>query len=146
MAMPRGRHEKILTIHEEYEKDPVITHDELIRAIVKTEDGKMPEEVAKTIAKDVLSFFGYDSRITDNRLDPQSRDNFYMLEDSGLVETRREETTLPISGKNWIIEYWLLKKRRIRALANHEEVEETAQDVKEIYADDKMWDELYSTS
>ena len=59
-------------------------------------------------AEHILNFFGYSDRIIDNVLHPEDRDTFYMLEDAGLMETEREETTL-YDGREWRIHYWLLK-------------------------------------
>ena len=44
----------------------------------------------------------------DNVLHPEDRDTFYMLEDAGLMETEREETTL-YDGREWRIHYWKFK-------------------------------------
>ena len=41
-----------------------------------------------------------------------SSDLVYMLEDTGLMETEREETTL-YDGREWRIHYWLMKHREI---------------------------------
>ena len=54
----------------------------------------MGEDEANYLAEHILNFFGYSDRIIDNVLHPEDRDTFYMLEDAGLMETEREETTL----------------------------------------------------
>jgi hypothetical protein len=64
----------------------------------------------------ILSFFGYDTIIVDNRLTPSDRDNFYMLEEAGLLNTTQEEVTLR-KGKVWRLHYWILKADHIKALA-----------------------------
>jgi hypothetical protein len=69
------------------------------------------------MAEHMLNFFGYSDRIIDNVLEPEDRDVFYMMEDSGLLTTEREETTL-YDGREWRINYWLFKKSRIQELMN----------------------------
>ena len=54
----------------------------------------MRPEDARSIAAHVLNFFGFNERIIDNVLEPDDRDTFYMLEDTGILETERDETTL----------------------------------------------------
>jgi hypothetical protein len=67
------------------------------------------------MAQHVLNFFGYSERIIDNVLEPEDRDAFYMLEDSGILTTEREETTL-YDGREWRIHYWMFRKDRIQEL------------------------------
>ena len=64
------------------------------------------------LAEHILNFFGYSDRIIYNVLHPEDRDTFYMLEDAGLMETEREETTL-YDGREWRIHYWLLRHPEI---------------------------------
>jgi DNA-binding transcriptional regulator PaaX len=75
-------------------------------------------------------------------LEPEDRDAFYMLEDSGLLTTEREETTL-YDGREWRIHYWLFKKDRIidlvrRANAKEKSLMDTHQSV---YSDvpEEVW-------
>ena len=72
----------------------------------------MPDDEARQMAQHVMNFFGYSERIIDNILEPEDRDAFYMLEDSGLLTTEREETTL-YDGREWRIHYWLFRKEKI---------------------------------
>lgn len=90
-----------------------LTLDELTNAIRNGIDKEgMPEEQAKAMAQHILNFFGYSERIIDNILEPEDRDAFYMLEDTGILTTEREETTL-YDGREWRIHYWLFRKERI---------------------------------
>ncbi len=94
-----------------------LTVDDLTRAIRNSIDSEgMMEEEARAMAQHILNFFGYSERIIDNVLEPEDRDAFYMLEDSGILTTEREETTL-YDGREWRIHYWLFKKERIYELA-----------------------------
>ena len=94
-----------------------LTVDDLTRAIRNSIDREgMKDEEARAMAQHVLNFFGYSERIIDNILEPEDRDAFYMLEDSGLLTTEREETTL-YDGREWRIHYWLLKRHTIHAAA-----------------------------
>src|SRR3989442_12690236 len=90
-----------------------LTVDDLTRAIKNSIDRTgMKEEEARAMAQHVLNFFGYSERIIDNVLEPEDRDAFYMLEDSGILTTEREETTL-YDGREWRIQYWMFRKERI---------------------------------
>ncbi len=97
-----------------------VDHDSLAKAIRRSigHDGMRPED-ARTIASHVLNFFGFNARIIDNVLEPDDRDTFYMLEDSGILETERDETTL-YDGREWRIHYWMFRKERIFGLAREE--------------------------
>jgi hypothetical protein len=105
-----------------------LTVDDLTRAIRNSIDKQgMPEDEARQMAQHVMNFFGYSERIIDNILEPEDRDAFYMLEDSGLLTTEREETTL-YDGREWRIHYWLFKKEKILKLAGTGESPEKLQD------------------
>jgi hypothetical protein len=97
-------------------RDGTLTLDELTLAIRNGIDKEgMPDEQAKEMAQHILNFFGYSERIIDNILEPEDRDAFYMLEDTGILTTEREETTL-YDGREWRIHYWLFRKERIHEL------------------------------
>jgi len=90
-----------------------LTVEDLTHAIRNSIDRSgMKEEEARAMAQHVMNFFGYSERIIDNILEPEDRDAFYMLEDSGLLTTEREETTL-YDGREWRIHYWLFRKEKI---------------------------------
>ena len=101
-----------------------ITVDDLTRAIKNSIDRTgMKEEEARAMATHVLNFFGYSERIIDNVLEPEDRDAFYMLEDSGILTTEREETTL-YDGREWRIHYWMFRKDRIFELVEAQRAKE----------------------
>jgi hypothetical protein len=97
-----------------------VDFDSLAKAIRRSvgHDGMRPED-ARAIAAHVLNFFGFNERIIDNVLEPDDRDTFYMLEDTGILETERDETTL-YDGREWRIHYWMFRKDRIFELAHEE--------------------------
>jgi hypothetical protein len=97
-----------------------VDHDSLAKAIRRSvgHDGMRPDD-ARSIAAHVLNFFGFNERIIDNVLEPDDRDTFYMLEDTGILETERDETTL-YDGREWRIHYWMFRKDRIFDLARQE--------------------------
>src|SRR5436309_410013 len=100
-----------------------LTVDDLTRAIKNSIDRTgMKEEEARAMAQHVLNFFGYSERIIDNVLEPEDRDAFYMLEDSGILTTEREETTL-YDGREWRIHHWKFRKERIAELVEARPVE-----------------------
>ncbi|MDW5563801.1 MAG: DUF6015 family protein [Methanomassiliicoccus sp.] len=102
--------------NEKNVNDSTLTLDELTLAIRNGIDKEgMPDEQAKEMAQHILNFFGYSERIIDNILEPEDRDAFYMLEDTGILTTEREETTL-YDGREWRIHYWLFRKERIHEL------------------------------
>ena len=87
----------------------VLTTETLAAAINYSPDySHMGDDESNYLAEHILNFFGYSDRIIDNVLHPEDRDTFYMLEDAGLMETEREETTL-YDGRESRIHYWLLK-------------------------------------
>ena len=97
---------------------PVVTQAEIRAALKVTVGAKMAEEEVDALAEYVLSFFGYESEVIDNRLDPDDRDVFYMLEEAGLLATRQEEVFIK-KGKLWRIHYWVLRTLRVKALARN---------------------------
>ena len=86
------------------------------------------------MAQHVLNFFGYSERIIDNVLEPEDRDAFYMLEDSGILTTEREETTL-YDGREWRIHYWMFRKERIHELVAAQKAKEEAEKLGSVYDD-----------
>ncbi len=110
-----------------------LTVDDLTRAIKNSIDRSgMKETEARTMAQHVMNFFGYSERIIDNVLEPEDRDAFYMLEDSGLLTTEREETTL-YDGREWRIHYWLFRKDKIMALVKSAKAKEAMHLERSVY-------------
>lgn len=106
-------------------EDGPITVNLLARAIsngMSRQSRKMSDQEAYEIAFNVLNFFGYTNYVIDNMLEPEDRDTFYMLEDIGILDTEREETTL-FDGREWRIHYWVLKPESVRKLASVERKE-----------------------
>ncbi len=113
-----------------------LTVDDLTKAIKNSIDRTgMKEEEARAMATHVLNFFGYSERIIDNVLEPEDRDAFYMLEDSGILTTEREETTL-YDGREWRIHYWMFRKERIHELVEAQRAKE------ELGAGQSVYDEV----
>ena len=95
-----------------------INEEELTRAIERTlvAHGKIPAAEASTTARMVLSYFGAEDSVLDNKLSSDDRDRFYRLEEEGLLTSEEEDATVS-RGKTWRIHYWLLKKTKIRDAA-----------------------------
>ena len=93
-----------------------ITEEEMRVALGKAlaKRGFSDAELDK-MAADVMSFFGFDDSIVDNKLTSKYRDMFYMLEEEGLLKTASEETQLA-KGKLWRIHYWIPNVERIQDL------------------------------
>ena len=99
----------------------VVTMQQVELALKRTLGKKgMSYEEVKRMAEYVMSFFGYTDEVIDNRLTPEDRDVFYMLEEEGLLTTTQEEVLLK-KGKLWRIHYWILKKDQIIRLASADE-------------------------
>lgn len=121
-------------------KCTTLTVEDLTRAIKNGIDREgMPDEQARSMAQHVLNFFGYSERIIDNILEPEDRDAFYQLEDTGILTTEREETTL-YDGREWRIHYWLFRKERIFQLINAKNIMGSiANDSLACYQDADCW-------
>jgi hypothetical protein len=118
-----------------------LTVEDLTLAIQNSINNKgMDEEQAYALSKHILNFFGYSDRIIDNILEPEDRDAFYMLEDTGILTTEREETTL-YDGREWRIHYWLFRRERIIELMESVEQEKTEGIMESVYGDlpDDIW-------
>ena len=108
---------------------PAITEPELVRAIDRTlvAKGKLPAERAAPMARMVLGYFGPEDAVLDNKLSSEDRDDFYKLEEEGLLTSEEEDATVS-RGKTWRIHYWLLKKDRIRDASQMGEAAPPAED------------------
>ena len=117
-----------------------LTVEDLTLAIQNSIEAGMDEDQAYSLALHILNFFGYSDRIIDNILEPEDRDAFYMLEDSGILTTEREETTL-YDGREWRIHYWLFRRERIIELMGSSGRKKAAEVVESVYGDltDEMW-------
>ena len=89
----------------------IITLNELTKAI--EEKLKLDRREARKYAIIVMDLFGFENRITDNILEQNDRQLFYILESQGLLSTQREEVLLP-NGRVWRIHFWSLEKPTIR--------------------------------
>jgi len=102
---------------------------------------KLEKDRINKIAEKIMDLFGYSDQVVDNRLTPEDRDLFYMLEEAGLLTTIEEDVQVE-KGKIWRIYYWVLKKDQVQRLAQEEAA--TAQekppeaDIYENIADD-VW-------
>lgn len=134
-----------MTSKPKIDMESVLTLENLTVAIRNGIDREgMPEDQAKEMAQHILNFFGYSERMIDNVLEPEDRDAFYMLEDTGILTTEREETTL-YDGREWRIHYWLFRKERILELVCGYDLKgEDADSDVSIYEEleDGVWDTL----
>lgn len=98
--------------------------DELSLAISKglsLQNRSMSQEEAFEAAEHLINFFGYSDRVIDNMLEPEDRDAFYTMEDIGVLQTEREETTL-FDGREWRIHYWILNVAKIIHLSQLKDI------------------------
>ena len=106
----------------------ILTIDNLTKAIQNSVGTQgIEKKEARRMAEHMMNFFGYSDRIIDNILEPEDRDVFYMMEDSGILMTEREETTL-YDGREWRINYWLFRKDRIQELTKRKNKKVDAKD------------------
>jgi len=95
----------------------VVSMEDVVLALSNTLGKKgMSEDDIKKLAEYIMSFFGFEGEVIDNRLTSEDRDVFYMLEEEGFLTTTQEEVHLK-KGKLWRIHYWILKKDQILRLA-----------------------------
>jgi len=107
----------VLLVEEPRAGGSLVTIPELraaLRAIVGRRG--MTEEDITALADYVISFFGFESEVIDNRLDMDDRDVFYTLDEGGILGTRQEDIQIQ-RGKLWRIPYWILRTKQIKELA-----------------------------
>jgi len=101
----------------------VVSMDDVILALKNTLGKKgMSDDDIRKLAEYLMSFFGFDGEVIDNRLTSEDRDVFYMLEEEGFLTTTQEEVHLK-KGKLWRIHYWILKKDQIIRLAHQDKAD-----------------------
>ena len=122
--------------------------DELSLAISKglsLQNRSMSPEEAFEAAEHLINFFGYSDRVIDNMLEPEDRDAFYTMEDIGILQTEREETTL-YDGREWRIHYWILNVNRIIELANMKTVTTKIEKNQDFQIYDEIPDEYWKVN
>ena len=92
---------------------------------------RMSPDESMDAAEHLINFFGYNDRVIDNMLEPEDRDAFYTMEDIGVLQTEREETTL-YDGREWRIHYWILNTERILELVNFKVVDQVLEEKSKI--------------
>ncbi len=122
----------------------ILTIDNLTKAIQNSVGTQgIDEGEAKRMAEHMMNFFGYSDRIIDNILEPEDRDVFYMMEDSGILMTEREETTL-YDGREWRINYWLFRKDKIYELTKKKQKKDSKDDDEDFSVYREIPEEVWS--
>ncbi|MGP6220936.1 DUF6015 family protein [Caldiplasma sukawensis] len=103
----------------------------------------MTNEESFRSAEHLINFFGYSDRVIDNMLEPEDRDAFYTMEDLGILQTEREETTL-FDGREWRIHYWILNVERVRFLVNMKIEKEDAGNNEEYLVYEEIPDDVWN--
>lgn len=106
---------------------------------------RMSRDEAMDAAEHLINFFGYSDRVIDNMLEPEDRDAFYTMEDIGILQTEREETTL-YDGREWRIHYWILNVPRISDLAQLRIEEKILEETDDFQIYDHMPEEFWKPS
>jgi hypothetical protein len=120
----------------------VVSMEDVILALKNTlgKKGMTDDDISK-LAEYLMSFFGFEGEVIDNRLTSEDRDVFYMLEEEGFLTTTQEEVHLK-KGKLWRIHWWILKKDQIIRLAKMaKEVRPDKDDVSTMY--EQMGDDIW---
>lgn len=120
----------------------VVSMEDVVLALKNTLGKKgMSEDDIVKLAEYLMSFFGFEGEVIDNRLTSEDRDVFYMLEEEGFLTTTQEEVHLK-KGKLWRIHYWILKRDQILRLAQQaKEALDQKEDVSAVYdeMDEDVW-------
>jgi len=96
--------------------DKIITHTVLGKAIKYAYSLKGVDidiYTSTNVALQVLSFFGFESRVVSNLLEQDDLMIMYMLEDFGLVKSEFEETYVGRKDRDWRINYFVMNKEKI---------------------------------
>lgn len=120
----------------------VVSIKELTVALEKALSQKqLSREEIDRLAERIMDLFGFENQVVDNRLTPQDRDIFYMLEEAGLVTTIEDDVQVQ-KGKTWRIYYWVLKQDQIHRLFSESDSdhakEEPEADIYETMSED-VW-------
>lgn len=92
----------------------------------------------KELAQQIISLYGFNYAVVDNRLKPRERDIFYKLEEVGLVYTTQEEVTIK-KGKVWRLHYWFLNRNKIMQLSRGEEPKIKENEYSVYSGDEEIW-------
>ena len=103
---------------------------------------RMNIEESIDAAEHLINFFGYNDRVIDNMLEPEDRDAFYTMEDIGVLQTEREETTL-YDGREWRIHYWILNVSKIDNLAKFRVEEKVVEESEDFQIYDQMPEDFW---
>ncbi|MGC8514979.1 MAG: DUF6015 family protein [Thermoplasmata archaeon] len=102
----------------------------------------MSSDEAIDAAEHLINFFGYNDRVIDNMLEPEDRDAFYTMEDIGVLQTEREETTL-YDGREWRIHYWILNVNKIEVLSKFKVEEKLVEESEDFQIYDQMPEDFW---
>ena len=95
----------------------VVNIKDLTVALEKALSSKqLSQDEINRLAERIMDLFGFEDQVVDNRLTPDDRDIFYMLEEAGLVTTIEDDVQVQ-KGKTWRIYYWILKTDQILRLS-----------------------------
>ncbi|MHB8584729.1 MAG: DUF6015 family protein [Thermoplasmatota archaeon] len=92
----------------------VVTKEELTQAMQEKMEWNSEQASAK--AELLLEVFGFDTQVIDNVLEPEDRQLFYHLQETGILTTRSEENVL-WNGQEWRTHYWIVRTQRVHELA-----------------------------
>ncbi len=129
-----------VTFHRNYTN--MIELSQAISKGLSLQQRRMSQEEAAEAAEHLINFFGYNDRVIDNMLEPEDRDAFYTMEDIGVLQTEREETTL-YDGREWRIHYWILNVHKIIELSQMKNVDTQVKDTDEFQIYEELSDESW---
>ena len=109
---------------------------------LRLQNRRMSSDEAIDTAEHLINFFGYNDRVIDNMLEPEDRDAFYTMEDIGVLQTEREETTL-YDGREWRIHYWILNVNKIDVLSKYKVEEKLVEESEDFQIYDQMPEDFW---
>ncbi len=116
-------------------KEEMITTIDTLQEALERKLRLEPQEASEA-ALTVLNYFGYNTVIIDNALDPEDRKLFYQIHDAGLLNTFWETVILP-SGRAWRSFYWELDVNAIERTSENDD-EKKEEEVYDSLPDD-IW-------
>lgn len=95
-----------------FKETGILTYNILYEVTRKSYD----KLVADDITGPVIERFGSNEEVMDAELDKSTRDVFYMMEEKGILTTRRYDDTLPSNSTEWRTHVWIYKKGTILSI------------------------------
>ena len=133
------------TSHSGGNNSNTLDHKKLVRAVVYAYSLKGIEismNDVLEISLQLLSFFGYETRILSNTLERDDLVIMYTLEDLGLLKAESEEIPVEKRNKPWRISYFSMNRERILEYASESREKEPVSEASSVY--DNLPEEVWA--